>query len=107
MIENAPASQDGDNAFKFELRFSKEFPISYETLRDHAFIVNGGDVKRAKRLEQGKDIGCRIHVRPDSEGAVTIILPATTDGAAQGAICTGDGRMVSIRLELTVSDPGG
>ena len=64
-------------------------------------------MKRANQLEQGKDIGCRIHVRPNSEGAVTIILPATTDCDAQGAICTRDGRIVSSRLELTVSGPGG
>ena len=107
VMENAASSHDGENAFTFELRFSEEFPVSYETLRDHAFTVTGGGVKKAQRLEQGSDIGWRITVKPDGDGHVTVILPVTTDCGDQGAICTGDGRMLSNRLELTVSGPGG
>ena len=105
LIENAAASHDGESVFTFELRFSEEFGISYKTLRDHAFTVTGGTVKKAQRLEQGSNIGWRITVSPDSSGAVTIILPITEDCDAQGAICTDDGRMLSHRLELTVSGP--
>ena len=105
VIENATASHDGESVFTFELRFSEEFGLSYKTLRDHAFTVNGGRVTKAQRLEQGSDIGWRITVRPDGNGDVTIVLPETTDCDAQGAICTEDGRMLSHRLELTVSGP--
>ena len=104
-IHDAPSSHDGETDFTFELRFSEELPLSYKTLRDHAFTVTGGTVKKAKRMEQGSNIGWRITVRPDSSGAVTIILPVTEDCDAQGAICTEDGRMLSTRLELTVSGP--
>ena len=38
---------------------------------------------------------------------MTVVLPATEDCDAEGAICSGDGRMLSSRLELTVSGPGG
>ena len=38
---------------------------------------------------------------------MTILLPATADCAAHGAICTGDNRMLSNRLEITVQGPGG
>ena len=44
---------------------------------------------------------------PDGDGEVTITLPVTTDCAAQGAICTEDGRKLSYQLEVTVSGPGG
>ena len=104
-VENAAASHDGESVFTFELRFSEEFGISYKTLRDHAFTVTGGTVKKAQRLEQGSNIGWRITVSPNSDGAVTIILPITEDCDVQGAICTEDGRMLSHRLELTVSGP--
>ena len=104
-VENVAASHDGESVFTFELRFSEEFGISYKTLRDHAFTVTGGTVKKAQRLEQGSNIGWRITVSPDSSGAVTIILPITEDCEAQGAICTDDGRKLSHRLELTVSGP--
>ena len=105
LIENAAASHDGESVFTFELRFSEEFGISYKTLRDHAFTVTGGTVKKAQRLEQGSDIGWRITVRPNSDGQVTITLPITEDCDAQGAICTEDGRMLSNELVLTVSGP--
>ena len=108
-IHDAPESHDGQNSFTFELRLS-EAPkqgFSYKTLRDHAFTVTGGEVSKARRLEKGKNVRWEIHVRPDSSGNVTIVLPITEDCNAQGAICTGDGRMLSNRLDLTVSGPGG
>ena len=105
-VENVAASHDGERVFTFELRFSEEFGLSYKTLRDHAFTVTGGTVKKAQRLEQGSNIGWRITVQPSDNGDVTVVLPETTDCDDQGAICTGDGRKLSHRLELTVGGPG-
>ena len=106
VIENASTSHDGNTAFTFELRFSEEFDLSYRTLRDHAFTVTGGTVTKAQRMEQGSNLHWLITVEPDSNGDVTIVLPATTDCDDPGAICTGDGRMLSNRLEFTVGGPG-
>ena len=106
---DVPAAHDGSTTFTFELRFS-ETPrkgFSYKTLRDNAFTVTGGEVVKARRLEKGKNVRWEIHVTPDGNGAVTIVLPVTTDCTAQGAICTQDGRMLSNRLEITVQGPGG
>ena len=69
--------------------------------------VMSGDLKKAKRLEQGSNVGWRITVRPDSSADVTILLPETTDCDTPGAICAGDGRMLSSRLDVTVRGPGG
>ena len=104
-LENPPGSHDGESAFTFELRFSEELSVSYQTLRDRAFTVSGGTVKNASRLVPGSNVGWRIEVRPDGDGDVTIILPATADCADTGAICAEDGRKLSSRLELTVSGP--
>ena len=104
---NAPNSHDGSASFTFELRFSEEFSISYRTLRDHAFTVTGGEVVKARRLESGRNLKWEISVRPDGNGAVTITLPVTTDCEDEGAICTGDGRKLSSRVELTVGGPDG
>ena len=106
-VENAPASHDGESAFTFELRFSEEPKLGYKRLRDHAFTVTGGTVKKAERLEKGSNTGWRITVRPDGNGDVTVVLPVTSDCDAQGAICTADGRMLSNRNELSVSGPEG
>ena len=106
-VHGVPASHDGSAAFTFELRFSEESPLSYRTLRDHAFTVTGGEVVKARRLEQGKNVRWETTVRPDGNGTVTIVLPVTTDCSSQGAICTEEGRPLSNRLELTVAGPGG
>ena len=105
---SVPTSHTGSGEFRFRIAFSEEFSLSYKTLRDdHVFTVEGGKVTGARRLVKGSNIGWEIVVEPDSNGDVTIVLPATTDCNAQGAICTGDGRPLSNRLEITVSGPGG
>ena len=106
-IHDAPESHDGQEDFTVELRFSEEFSLSYKTLRDdHVFTVEGGKVTGARRLVKGSNIGWEIVVEPDSNGDVTIVLPATTDCDAQGAICADGDKKLSNRLELTVSGPG-
>ena len=106
-LENSPASHNGTDVFTFQIRFSEELKLSYTTLRDHAFTVTGGEVVRARRLEPGKNVRWEITVRPDSNGAVTIVLPATENCDADGAICTEDRRPLSNRLEVTVPGPDG
>ena len=106
-LENIATSHDGENAFTFELRFSEEFNLSYKTLRDHALTVTGGQVTGARRLVPRSNVGWEIHVQPDGDGTVTIVLPATTDCTAEGAICTQDGRKLSNSLEITVQGPAG
>ena len=101
---DVPASHDGSSDFTFELRFSEEPAdgFSYETLKDHAFTVTGGEVVQARRLEAGKNVRWEISLTPDGDGPVTIVLPATTDCDASGAVCTGDGRKLSPGLEFEV-----
>ena len=108
-VESAPPSHNGSDEFRIRIAFSEEpkTGFSYTTMRAHAFTVTGGSVTGARRLEAPSNIGWEVVVEPDSNGDVTIVLPATTDCNAQGAICTGDGRPLSNRLEITVSGPGG
>ena len=106
-LDSVPASHDGSTEFTFELHFSEEFKLNYTVLRDEAFTVTGGTITKATRVKKGFNIKREIYVQPDGDGAVTIVLPVTTDCADDGAICTVDGRKLSRRLELTVSGPGG
>ena len=102
---NVPSSHDGSATFLFELRFSEEFPLSYVTLRDHAFTVTGGTVVGVRRLDRPGNIRWEISVSPDSNGDVTVVLPTTTDCEAVGAICTEDGRRLSASTSAIVSGP--
>ena len=104
-LENAATTHDGSAVFTFEIRFSEEFPLSYTTLKFRAFDVTGGEVLNAQRMDKPSNIRWLIKVRPDSNGDVTVVLPVTEDCAAQGAICTEDGRPLSNRLEMTVTGP--
>ena len=105
-FESEPESHDGTNAFTFELRFSETVKLSYKSLRDHGFQVTGGSVTKARRMEQGSNIRWEIHVQPSGNGDVTIVLPKANDCDDDGAVCTGDGRKLSNRSELTVGGPG-
>ena len=108
---DVPESHDGSTTITFELRFSEQIPLSYRTLRDHAFTVTGGEVVGARRLEPGSsdrnNVRWEITIAPDGNGAVTIVLPPTTDCEAEGALCTSDGRVLSNRLEISVPGPSG
>ena len=107
-FHDTPDSHDGSAAFTFELRFSENMEsFSYSTLQEHAFMVTGGSVSKARRLEAGKNVRWEITVQPSSNADVTIVLPITTDCSVQGAICTSDGRKLSGPVELTISGPGG
>ena len=68
--------------------------------------MTAGEVVKARRLEPGKNIRWEIRINPTSNADVIITLPITTDCTANGAVCTGDGRRLSNRLELTVGGPG-
>ena len=104
-VESAPPSHNGSDEFRIRIDLSEEpkTGFSYTTMRDHAFTVTGGSVAGARRLDSPSNIGWEVVVEPDSNGDVSIVLPITTDCDAQGAICTGDGRPLSNRLEITVS----
>ena len=106
-IHDAPSSHNGQDAFTFELRFSGEPKpdFSYTTVRDHAFTVTGGLVTYVRRLEPGKNVRWEITVTPGSSADVAIVLKATTDCEADGAICTEEGGKLSGGLQLVVPGP--
>ena len=108
-VESAPTSHNGSDSFRIRIAFSEapKSGFSYTTMRDHAFTVTGGSVTGARRLVSGKNLRWEIVVSPDSNGDVTITLPATTDCDAQGAICGDGDKKLSNRLDHTVSGPGG
>ena len=91
-FENLPASHDGTSAFTFGLTFSEDVAgLSFRTLRDEAFDVTGGDVRKARRRTTGSNQEWDVTVEPDSSGA----------------ICTSDGRELSNSLSATVAGPVG
>ncbi len=105
-FEGMPAEHAGQRSFSFRVAFSDGINISYKTVRDASFTVTAGEVTRASRVDRRRDLW-KITIKPDSDGAVTVRLPETTDCGASGAICTGDGRPLSHSLSATVAGPVG
>ena len=107
-FSNVPDSHSGSEEFTFDLAFSENFPLSYVTLRDHAFTKdaqNEDHVVAAQRKVPGSNQTWTIKVQPAGNGAITITLPATTDCNATGAICTADGRKLSNSNSVSISGP--
>ena len=106
-VESAPTSHNGSNSFRIRIALSEapKSSFSYTTMRDHAFTVPGGDVTGARRLVSGKNLRWEITVQPSGNADVTVELPATTNCATRGAICTGNDDKLSNSLNLTVSGP--
>ena len=105
-FSDVPAEHDGESRFTFTLAFSEDVGgLSFRTLRDSAFEVTRGDVKRASRQVEGSNERWTIEVEPDSRADVVITLPETTDCEAEGAVCAPDGRMLSQAVLETVSGP--
>ena len=99
-----PAEHDGGSPFTFELRFSENFPgrLSYKLLRDEAIEVTNGQVRRVKRVAPRQNQRWTITVEPTSSEAVTLTLPAATDCAAPGAVCTEAGWPLSNTVSVRV-----
>ena len=104
-LDGVPEEHDGESTFTFGLTFSEEPRVSYRTLRDSAFDVDGGTVRNAGRRQSGSDQSWEITVQPSSHRAVSIRLPETGSCSAGGAICTGDGRPLSHTLSASVRGP--
>ena len=100
-----PPTHDGNSAFTFELHFNEAPRVSYLTLRDHAFEVTAATVTGAERLDPPSNTAWRITVVPESDTDVSITLPATTDCAAPGAICTSDRTKLTETTTITIPGP--
>ena len=103
-FQDVPDKHDGTGFFTFDIAFSEPISISYKTLRDDSLEVTNGSATKAKRVDGQSDLW-KITVEPDSNAAVTVVLPITEDCAAQDAVCTRDGTELSNRSELTVPGP--
>ena len=86
-FDGMPAEHRGEGGFHFRVAFSEDIGISFKALREDAFAVTGGRVTGGKRVDGRRDL-FRMTVRPDSDAAVTITLPAGRECGVSGAICT-------------------
>ena len=104
-LQGMPAEHDGESVFTFGLTFSEAPKLSYKVLRDRAFDVTGGVVRKAQRRQQGSNLGWTITVEPAGGDDVSIALPGGRACTAYGAVCTADGRILANTVSTLVRGP--
>ena len=104
-FEGLPASHDGETAFTFRIVFSEAVSVTPEAMRTRVLTVEGGAVTGATRGD-GETGVWAIAVTPDTREALSISLPPAADCDADGAVCTSDGRALSIGAAHIVGGPG-
>ena len=103
-FQGLPSQHDGETAFSFRIAFSDEIATDEEEFRDHSVEVWGGEVTRAEPVGQRRDLW-EVEVEPASENMVMVSLKLTQSCAATGAVCTADGRFLSVVPATMVPGP--
>ena len=98
-FDTVPRTHD-DNPFTVRVLFSEDISIRFEEFSDFAFMVTGGSVTAATRVNL-RDLW-NVKVKPASGADVTLVLADNRHCLVVGAICTTDGRRLSNRIEHTV-----
>ena len=104
-FEGLPEAHDGETAFSFRLAFSEAVAVTPEAMRTRVLTAAGGAVTGAARVD-GESGVWEITVTPDSREDLSIALTPTEDCEAQGAVCTSDGRALSVVPAHIVPGPG-
>ena len=100
-VTGVPPSHDGGR-FSVRLTFSEKVAVGYRDLRDHAFVVAGGRVDRARRVRRGSSLRWHIRVRPNAGEIFAATLPGRRPCADPGAVCTAAGRMLHAAVTFSV-----
>ena len=85
------------------LSFSEAVSITPEAL-GQALEVADATVEAVGRVDGRSDLW-ELRLAPDSDGMVTVLLPLAADCDAAGAVCTADGRMLSIGVGTSIPGP--
>ena len=110
-FENVPDRHDGSSVFRLELAFSEpvfEGSESFDKNRAirNALQVTGGAAKGGRRADRDAYDRWILRIGPSGQADVTVGLPPTTGGCdAAGAICTPDGRPLSMPASATIPGP--
>ena len=96
-----PETHGGYGTVSLRILFSEEISTGTMTLRDSSFVVTNGSVRNTRRVDGRSDLW-EIEIAPSSDADLVVVLPATTDCAATGAVCTAGGKELSTRLEATI-----
>ena len=107
---SVPTEHDGSGVFVMRLAFSEAVFDGSESFDKNAvvrnaLVVTGGGVRGTRRVDPDVYDQWLIRVRPSGYDDVTVRLPATSDCAAPGALCTVAGGRLEKGATTTVPGP--
>ncbi len=104
-FQNVPAAHDGSTAFTLRVLFSEDLaPGGSGRKLARALALTGATAGTVRRVNERRDL-YEFPLRPSGTTAVTVSLSATTDCAADDALCTADGKALSQAVSVTVAGP--
>ena len=104
VFENVPSSHDGSSGFTLWMTFSENVEITPADMRDHALLVSGGTVTSAKPLDQLTS-RWELTLQPSGTGPVSILARLHQACTVAGALCTADGRTLTVAPAVQVPGP--
>ena len=103
---SGPAEHKGSGTFEVRLTFNTEPDVSYKTVRDTMFIVTGGTITGARRVDPPADLEFDIVVKPAGDGAVSLSLASALPACGEtGAVCTAAGRKIQGTASVSIQGP--
>ena len=108
-LESVSQAHSGSGAIHLQLFFSEPVSIDYQTLRDTLTVTNGDILSIWWR--GGSNylweilILWEIVIAPSSDADIVVVLPATTDCNAAGAVCTAENKPLSNYLTAIIPGP--
>ena len=90
--------------FTFRLVFSDAVTTTPEALRDHALEATNATVEAVSRVDHRSDLW-EVRLTPETDAMVTVSLSPAADCNAAGAVCTEDGRMLSVGTARVILGP--
>ena len=103
-LEDVPSNHDGSSAFTLRIAFSADVDITAQEMRDHALTISNAMVTNATRVDGRSDLW-ELTVEPAGTGAISILVPLNRPCSETGALCTADGRMLTVAPAHQVPGP--
>ena len=104
-FSDVPASHNGEEVIRFQLRFTEPVSTSYTTLRDVAIQAENGTVVQSRRVDGSNDLW-EITVEPGGRQDMVITLTAPADCDDVAAVCTEAGKPLSNSPKVSVPNGG-
>ena len=92
----------GSDTVVIDVSFGREVAVTRTAMRDDVFAVVGGQVSGVVRKTASSNASWEVELAPSGTDDLVFSLPATSDCAAAGAVCTAGGLKLTAGPSATI-----